>query len=191
MKNLLAFIKPKRTLSEEALVYAFWLHMKTLHFYNNKPYLFHLEMVANNARKYLPLNVDSKTREIVIAAAYLHDAIEDTRTTFNDIVTKFTPICGVEDATSIAELVFAMTNNRGRNRKERSGGDYKPLLLKTPYGAFLKFCDRLANAEYSFKTESSMVKAYTKEHASFMSAFTPLPTDCSSIALKLDSLFVK
>lgn len=70
------------------------------------PYSAHLQMVVDVLSRF---QVDS---EALCCAGWLHGSIEDTRTSYGDIKDLF----GEE----VAELVYAVINEVGRNRKERA-----------------------------------------------------------------------
>ena len=145
---------------EKAKQYAITCHSSTAHLYDGKPYAVHLEMVFDTASKFIRL-VPEEHRENVLAACWVHDVIEDCRQTYNDVK--------VNTNESIAELAYALTNEKGRNRKERGNDKYYEGIRQTPFAAFIKTCDRLANYEYSKRQGSSMAKMYENEMSSFVS----------------------
>jgi len=138
--------------------YAITAHASTNHTYNGKPYSVHLAAVHRYACKYGYL-IPIEDLEVVRAAAWLHDTIEDCRLTYNDIKTEF--------GEQVAELVYALTNEKGRTRKDRANDRYYEGIRSVPYAAYVKICDRLANAKYSKDTNSSMLTAYRKENEEF------------------------
>ena len=98
-----------------------------------------------------------------MAAARTHDLIEDTRQTYNDVK----KVCGDK----VAEITFALTNEKGRTRKDRANDKYYEDIRNTPFATFVKVCDRLANAYYSKITPTStMLSAYRKEEENFKKA---------------------
>lgn len=145
-------------LEDHAKNFATNCHQSTNHFYDGLPYEFHLNMVVETAKKFIHL-VPEKQREVVLSACWAHDTIEDTRVTYNDVKS----VLG-ED---VAEIVYALTNEKGRNRKERANEKYYVGIRETPYAAFVKICDRIANAEYSKNEQSSMLGKYRKEFEDF------------------------
>ena len=94
-----------------------------------------------------------------LSACWTHDVINDCRQTYYDVK----KICG-ED---VAEITYALTNEKGRNRKERANGAYYTGIRQTPYATFVKLCDRLANVKYSKDNGSTMMDVYRKEQAYF------------------------
>jgi hypothetical protein len=47
-----------------------------------------------------------------------------------------------------ADIIYAVTNDKGKNRKERAGVKYYEGIRKTPGAVFVKLCDRIANVQY-------------------------------------------
>ena len=146
----------------KAIKYAVTAHEQTLHRYDGAPYSVHLAMAAHYADMFSYLLPEEK-RDYVLSAVWLHDTIEDCRITYNDLKKVF----GAE----IAEMVFAVTNNRGRTRDERADEGYYRGIRNTPYATFIKLCDRLANVEYSAVFgEERMMDVYRSEAPHFFSA---------------------
>jgi (p)ppGpp synthase/HD superfamily hydrolase len=143
----------------KAKAYAIKCHAETNHKYDGKPYETHLQMVVDYACKYADL-LDENMLETVIASAWSHDAIEDCRQTYNDVKNEL----GIE----VAEITFALTNEKGRSRKERANRIYYDGIINTPFAGFVKLCDRLANVAYSKQQGSRMIDAYRKEHKLFI-----------------------
>lgn len=145
-------------------------HDSTNHLYGDYlPYRFHLELVAKNARKFVHLLTDKEIahtvghpttlKEAIIVAAYGHDLIEDTRVTYNDVKNML--------GETVAEIIFALTNEKGRNRSERANEKYYAGILSTPGARFVKLCDRIANVEFGKLMGSRMVNMYRKENFNF------------------------
>lgn len=146
---------------QKAKQYAIECHTGTNHKYGkDMPYSFHLTMVVNAAMNFIHLIPESE-QENVLAGCWLHDTIEDCRITYNDVKK--------ETNESVAELVYALTNEKGKNRKERANDKYYEGIRSTPYATFIKLCDRIANVEYSYATESRMFELYCKENDEFVS----------------------
>lgn len=141
--------------------YAIGCHSRTNHLYDSKPYETHLHMVHDTAVKFIHLVPDNE-QESVLAGCWVHDVIEDCRQTYND----------VKEATNIriAELAYALTNENGRNRKERANDKYYAGIVHIPYATFIKICDRISNYKYSKDNGSNMAKKYEKENSEFIAA---------------------
>lgn len=98
--------------------------------------------------------------EELMIGAWLHDSLEDTPISYNDIKKPFGKI--------VAELVFAVTDELGRNRKERKSRTY-PKIKGIKKATILKIADRIANMNFARESENwSFLKLYKKEHDSFI-----------------------
>ncbi|WAS90212.1 hypothetical protein [Nannocystis punicea] len=148
-------------LVQAAQSYATRAHAETNHLYDGRPYASHLSMVVDRAVEFLHL-LDDADRPIALAGAWVHDSIEDARQTYND----------VKKATSeaVAEVAFALTNEKGRTRKERANERYYEGIRAHEVATFVKICDRLANAGHSARTQSRMLDVYRREQADFRAA---------------------
>jgi len=134
-------------------------HKNTNHYYDKYlPYEFHLRMVIQVFQDFKHL-IPGDMREIVEKACWGHDLIEDTRVSYSDIV-KW-------DCQLTADLIYAVTNEKGRNREERANSNYYTGIKSTQFGVFVKLCDRIANIQYSKLTKSRMFELYKKENREF------------------------
>jgi (p)ppGpp synthase/HD superfamily hydrolase len=147
------------TIDEKARLYASEKHRAANHNYDQYPYEFHLQMVVNAAEKFIHL-IPEEAQKNVLAGCWVHDVIEDARETYNDVRKALN-----ED---IAELAYALTNEKGRTRQERAGEKYYAGIRSTPYAIFIKLCDRIANVTHSKNTGSRMLKVYRKENPAFV-----------------------
>jgi len=148
-----------KPLLHKAVTYALKCHVETNHKYNGQPYSVHLQKVSEIAHQYKHL-VPSIDYSVVASAAWCHDVIEDTRQTYNDVKEEL----GIE----VAEIVYALTNEKGRNRKARANDKYYEGIRDVPNAVYVKLCDRMANIEYSAETGSRMLDLYRKEHEEFV-----------------------
>lgn len=116
--------------------------------YSGLPYTHHLQNVENVLRRF------GITDEDLLVAAWLHDVVEDTGTKLKEIREMF--------GDNVAELVDAVTNEAGANRKIRAALTY-PKTRKCKKGVTLKLADRIANVEMG----GSLVGMYKKEYEEF------------------------
>jgi len=146
---------------QKALEYAERQHRITNHKYDGKPYTVHLEMVFYTGIKFIQL-APKDWHETLLAACWLHDVIEDCRITYNDLVGDFNP--------TVANLVYAVTNEKGKNRAERANDTYYEGITRESNAVFVKLCDRIANVEYSkdSRRNSNMFAKYEKENKEFL-----------------------
>lgn len=142
-------------------------HSETNHLYDKYlPYAFHLNMVAAVCREFRHLeSVDPDWWNMLEAACYGHDLIEDCRVTYNDCIEFM--------GRSATEIIYAVTNEKGRNRSERANDKYYEGIRKTPGAVFVKLCDRIANVRYSKMVQGSMLEKYKKENDHFINQLAP------------------
>lgn len=146
-------------ISAKTIGHAIMAHAKTNHEYDGMPYSVHLIQVIFFMYKYLYLLPES-VWEGVLIAGWHHDTIEDARLTYNDIKKKY--------GKWVADLVYAVTNNRGKNRDERANDEYYELIRETPWACFIKLCDRLANVSHAKETRHGMFYGYKDENEHFL-----------------------
>lgn len=118
-----------RVLVDKALEFASERHKGQLDD-QGRPYFFaHIVQVYG-----ILIDVSDDTE--VLCAGLLHDVLEDTDTTYDELRTLFTP--------NIAELVKMLTYNKGNQCFEnmKPSKDYNVLIHKA---VLVKFADRLSN----------------------------------------------
>lgn len=145
-------------LVQRARKFAVTAHARVNQTYDGHPYSYHLAQAAYWAKKFAYLLPEEK-RETAIAGAWVHDTIEDAHQSYNDVKKAL----GVE----VAEIAFALTNEKGRTRAERANAWYYAGIREDVLYAFVKLCDRLANASNSVRKGSRMADMYRKEFVKF------------------------
>ena len=146
------------------------------------PYGFHLDMVVEGVRNYGYL-VCVREEDVLplFFGAYYHDSIEDARLTYNDVMRLARNEMTIEQVMVATEIVYALTNDKGRTRAERAGEKYYKGIRETPYAPFVKLCDRLANITYSCTGEGNkgtrMKEVYKGEMPHFLPAINPHSDD--------------
>ena len=141
------------------------------------PYGFHLDMVVDSVYKY-GHEVCTEERDILplFFGAYYHDSIEDARLTYNDVKAVARQYMDEQQAYTAAEIVYALTNDKGRTRAERAGEKYYQGIRETPFAPFVKLANRLANITYSFTHSNEanvhMKGVYQQELPHFLEAIT-------------------
>lgn len=94
----------------------------------------------------------------ILVASFLHDIQEDSHYSYSDLKKEF----GVD----IAEIVYCVTDELGRNRKEKKEKTY-PKIRSNPKAVILKVADRIANVEFSLTQTSGHINMYRKEYRDF------------------------
>lgn len=131
----------------------------------------HLSDVVNNVRKHYNPHVNISEPEEVIAAAWLHDILEDTDTSPEDVHRRF--------GGRVGTLVDVLTDKEGKNRMERHLRTYH-MIRQDPDATLIKLCDRRHNQARSIKHGEHWMAMYLKEYIYFKFAlwkpgqFTPL-----------------
>ena len=132
---------------------------------NNLPYSFHLDCVVSQGRKFEHL-IEKYWDDCVYPALLMHDSIEDARLTYNDLI-DILKRYKYSYAENIAEIVYRLTDEKGRNRTERKNDKYYKELSENKFAVFVKLADLSANTLYSKLTGSSMYEKYKKEFPKF------------------------
>lgn len=158
-------------------------HDDTNHMYDTYlPYSFHLRMVSNVAKDYIHL-LPKNLQVPAILAAWGHDLIEDTRVSYNDVKKEL--------GYDAAEIVYAVSNEKGKNRKERANDKYYKGICETPGATFVKLCDRIANVQYSKMTKSRQFEMYKEENENFTNSLKNYTGgDLEELFNYLNSLFI-
>ncbi len=129
--------------------------------YGVYPYEIHLGNVVSVLLRF-GVVPDSERNVNLIAAAWLHDVLEDTPVTYKEIEEAFNP--------QVAQIVFAVTDEPGATRKERKEKTYVKLA-ENPSGVIVKLADRIANVEFSLVHGNiDLVTMYHKEQPGFEAA---------------------
>ena len=148
----------------------------------NLPYGFHLDMVVEMISKYghLVCACEDDVLSLFFGGFY-HDSIEDARQTYNDVMKLAKKILTDDQALMATEIVYALTNDKGRTRAERAGERYYQGIRETPYAPFVKLCDRMANVSYSCSNDNSegnrMKQVYKNEMHHFLVSINPHSED--------------
>lgn len=143
----------------KARKYAIHCHTSTNHKYDGKPYSYHLESVVDYALRFIHLIPRNKQLD-VLSACWCHDVIEDCRQTYPDVKENTNE--------NVANIVYALTNEKGKTREERANDKYYEGIRETPYATFVKLCDRMANLDYSKRKSPKMTKVYLKDMSNFI-----------------------
>ena len=137
------------------------------------PYVAHLDEVAGVLRE-----LAAAPGGIELAAAYLHDVVEDTDTTAATIETAFAHF-GADVAARLAAIAIARfcTDEPGPNRKQRKAATYARMrrdVAAAPAwigdAVRVKLADRIANLRASHRDNPSLLEMYRRESASFREA---------------------
>jgi (p)ppGpp synthase/HD superfamily hydrolase len=124
--------------------------------YGSQPYSYHLENVANVLGEF-GYHDDS-----LQSAAWLHDVLEDTRLTYEDLIRAGFPVI-------VATYVQCVTAEGGASRKERNRLAYSKIR-KSLEATVLKLADRIANVRECVSYKDPRLRMYRSEYAEFRTA---------------------
>lgn len=137
------------------------------------PYVTHPVITAYLLAKYKK----SKRIDELIAAAILHDTLEDTDTNFIELASEFTPL--------IASLVLELTSDKeqiklvGKNEYLK-----KKMIGMSSYALLLKLVDRLSNImdnpKDSYKTDTINMMRFLEENARLSNTHKAIIADIKS-----------
>jgi guanosine-3',5'-bis(diphosphate) 3'-pyrophosphohydrolase len=144
------------------LIFADKLHSNQS--YGKYPYSTHLLAVAKIAMKH-------KLPARIVKACILHDVLEDCGITEQDLRTTY------DVPYDVIELVKAVTDEPGVNRKERKQKTYPKIRKAGQEAIIVKLCDRIVNtmfnmvsaeiSEKSQKRSQSLHEMYQNEYSEF------------------------
>lgn len=105
--------------------------------------------------------------DIVLCAIISHDAMEDARLTYNNVADLCSFMCNHKSAKMVADIVYCVTDEKGKNRAERKNSKYYKELKANELAVFVKLSDLAANTLFSKLSGSSMYKKYKNEWPNF------------------------
>ncbi len=115
------------------------------------PYFEHLKDVVSHLKSLGIIDED------VLCSGWLHDTIEDTDTTFDDLYERF--------GKKVAVLVFSLSKDKKLPKKERERLYVKQLKDAPLDAKIIKLCDISANLKDMVKPNSKMSKNKMKKTA--------------------------
>ncbi len=124
---------------------------------NNLPYVTHLTNVAMEViHASIESKMDDAKADLAITVALLHDIIEDTKITYDDIYSEF----GID----IAEGVDALSKDKTLSKKEQMEDSINNLLAQPYEIQMVKLADRITNMQKPPKTwDGEKIYNYHKE----------------------------
>jgi len=148
-------------LEQKALIVAYKAHLGQSRKYTGEPYIVHPIAVAGLLRKHGITNVD------VLAAALLHDVLEDTELGHQDVI----DATNREIATLVWELTDTSTPEDG-NRETRKAADRKRLSFASPEAQSIKLADLIDNTKSIVAHDPGFAKIYLREKEALLKVLT-------------------
>jgi len=138
--------------------------------YSDNPYWVHPERVAK-----LVASVGGTIEQQ--AAAWLHDVVEDTPVTIEDIEKYF----GAKIAAIVSDLTDVSTPDQG-NRATRKGIDRQHSAAASPEAQTVKLADLIDNTESIVKNDKAFAKIYLQEKRLLLDVLTKGNEDLQKMA---------
>lgn len=163
---------------EKVKEYAYRMHNDVNQLYGVHRYSYHLDGVANVLKSI----IGAECHEELISAAYLHDILEDTKGTMNEIL--------LLTNERVLDVVVRLTDKSGNSRKERHLNTYY-LIRENEDAVIVKVADRIFNIRECILNNSNKAKMYFKENDGFKFAlYDPRMKKCESIWTEYDNLIL-
>jgi guanosine-3',5'-bis(diphosphate) 3'-pyrophosphohydrolase len=138
-------------LEVRAAAYAAQKHRDQKRKYTGEPYVHHPMAVAEIVRGV------AHTPEM-LAAAWLHDTLEDTATTYEDLYREFGPVV----ARLVSELTDVSKPSDG-NRAKRKTLDREHLAIASPPAKTIKLADMIDNTKSIVANDKKFARTYLEE----------------------------
>lgn len=159
---------PKFEIVRDAYLLAEQYHRHQM-YADDKPYTVHLLDTVNVLIEF------GHVDPIEIATAWTHDIIEDTSANYDTVLDAL--------GTEVAELVFALTDELGRSRKDRKKLTMLKLFKKVESNGAkalkVKLADWIANVRQCHRSYGQKLEMYQKEWGEFESTFRNMNDDGS------------
>lgn len=167
-------ISPIRLVSEAAELAAHRHNGMARKGRGNEPYINHLAEVAN----LLATATDGADAELV-AAGWLHDTLEDTDTTREELAQRFSE--------RIASLVAECTDDMSLPKAKRRQKQIEDAPHKSPGAKLIKIADKISNTGARIQTDPSAEER--EELADYIGWATQVVDGCRGVNAWLDEKF--
>lgn len=158
----LCYNKPMKELEQRAKEFATLKHaeVEQMRKYTGEPYITHPASVVELVR-------GVPHTEEMLAAAWLHDTVEDTDCTIYEIESLF----GVEVA-GLVEMLTDVSKLGDGNRATRKAIDREHTAKATPEGKTIKLADLIDNSHSIIEKDPKFAKVYLAEKALLLEVLT-------------------
>jgi len=147
---------------KDIILLAVDLHGNQKRKYTGEPYVNHTVQVAKIVKNY-------GGDDVMVYAAVLHDVLEDTDTTKEELFNHLRQIIGPEKAIEVVKLVQELTDvfikddYPNINRKDRKEMEAMRLGSISPKAQTIKYADLLDNGQDIMKNDPKFGRVYLKE----------------------------
>lgn len=160
------------TLIEKAEALALRAHAGQKRKWSDHPYITHLRAVADLVR-----TVDD--RPVMIAAALLHDVLEDTSVTLDELTAEVGP----DVAKLVVELTDVYVPGTAKNRQERKRLECERLAKVSDEAQTIKVADIIDNTnDILLRAPLNFAELYLQEKAALLAVLTRAAGDQRALA---------
>lgn len=152
------------SLIEKARAFAMYAHRNQIRKYTDTHYFWHVHAVAQTVFDVLPPQVDF---EETVAAAYLHDVLEDT-----DVPASLLGVLFGQRVLDLVLMVTDISKPEDGNRAVRKAKDRDHLARADAFGQTIKLADLIDNSRSIVANDPSFAKVYLKEKAKLLKVLT-------------------
>lgn len=153
LKRIVRISSDATDLERKAMVFAFKKHSEVNHTrkYSGKHYIVHPAAVAELVR-----NVSHTPQ--MLAAAWLHDTVEDTKATLEQVRKQFG-----HEVYLLVEMLTDISKPEDGNRKTRKEIDRQHLAKATPEAKTVKLADLIHNSQSIIEKDPGFARVYLRE----------------------------
>mgnify|MGYP000969944435 CR=1 FL=1 len=138
----------------DAMLFAESRHKGQVRKYTGDPYIVHLAEVVG-------IVASVQHTSAMLSAAWLHDTLEDTDTTFDELATRF----GGEAAALVWSLTDQYVNPEYGNRAARKKAEADRLEHVSSQAKTIKLADMISNTRSIVTHDHSFARTYLREKA--------------------------
>ncbi|WP_185731308.1 HD domain-containing protein [Larkinella rosea] len=176
---------PFSSLEKLVLAFATYAHRNQVRKYTNEPYINHCIAVAQMVKLY------GGTEEMV-CAALLHDTVEDTEISVDNLMSFFSSLRIPEkSAMQIGQFVEWLTDQFTKdaypelNRRQRKEQELLRLSKSSSAVQTIKYCDMINNASTIGNYSPEFAKVYLQENLDLLAVMDKGDPELRKIALDL------
>lgn len=153
LKDIIDVPADATDLERKAMKFAFQKHSEINHHrkYSGRPYIVHPAAVADIVRE-----VDHTPE--MLAAAWLHDTVEDTKATLEEVRDQFG-----QEIYEMVEMLTDASRQEDGNRKTRKEIDRQHTAKASPQAKTVKLADLIHNSHSIMKNDPGFAKVYMRE----------------------------
>jgi (p)ppGpp synthase/HD superfamily hydrolase len=148
-------------LVERAKKFAAMKHASQKRKFTGEPYIVHPLAVGE-------LVASTGAPQFVVAAAILHDTLEDTETSYAELKKEFGPMV----AGLVAEVTNVYRSGTGGNRAYRKDKEAARLATVSPEAMTIKVADLIDNGSNVAERDPTFAKLYLPEKAALLKVLT-------------------